>query len=247
MDKNPNLFIPKLSHYNTWPVQLTGYSATFFFFSIYRLLFYCSSISRISGCHPSIILYSLSSFSYFILCRLYSVVFFILPSPHCLASMHFPPSMHFPLGCTLATRSLYFLLLPRTFPLPSIFPKNCIKTISKDACPTTTFGDNVSAKILEKGTISLGNKKVKVENVLLVENTNPNLLNVSQTCDQGNILIFDSQKCEIRKEGSGKLVVFSPRTPSDVYILNIEEKEKCRMIQIDKICLWNKRMGHIGF
>jgi transposase InsO family protein len=110
-----------------------------------------------------------------------------------------------------------------------------------------TFGDNVSAKILGKGTISLGNNRAKAENVLLVENMKPNLLSVSQTCDQGHILIFDSQKCEIRKEGSGKLVVVAPRTPSDVYILNIEEEEKCCMSQIDESWLWHKRMGHIGF
>jgi len=57
-----------------------------------------------------------------------------------------------------------------------------------------TFGDNVSAKILGKNIVSLGNNKAKVENVLLVENLNPNLLIVSQTCDQGCILTFESQK-----------------------------------------------------
>jgi hypothetical protein len=70
-----------------------------------------------------------------------------------------------------------------------------------------TFGDNVSAKILGKGTIILGNKKAKEENVLLVENLEPNLLSVKQTCEQGHTLIFDSKKFEIIKEGSRKLVV----------------------------------------
>jgi hypothetical protein len=67
---------------------------------------------------------------------------------------------------------------------------------------SVTFGDNVFSKILGKGTVSLGNNKVKTKNVLLVENLKPNLLSVSQTCDQGRILIFDSKKCEIRKEDS---------------------------------------------
>jgi hypothetical protein len=65
--------------------------------------------------------------------------------------------------------------------------------LTKKEKGSVTFGDNVSAKILGKGTVTLGNKKNKVENVLLVENMKPNLLSVSQTCDQGNILIFDSQ------------------------------------------------------
>jgi hypothetical protein len=91
---------------------------------------------------------------------------------------------------------------------------------------SVTFGDNVSAKILGKGTISIGNNRSKEENVLSVENLKPNLLIVIQTCYQGHILIFDSKKCEIRKEDSEKLMVVASRTPRNVYILNIEEEEK---------------------
>jgi hypothetical protein len=47
-----------------------------------------------------------------------------------------------------------------------------------------TFGDNVSAKTLGKYILSLGNNKTKAKNVFLVENIKPNLLRVSQTCDQ---------------------------------------------------------------
>jgi hypothetical protein len=65
-----------------------------------------------------------------------------------------------------------------------------------------TFGYDVSSKILGKGRVSLENNRSKAENVLLVENWKPKLFSVSHTCDQGHILIFDSQKCEIRKEGS---------------------------------------------
>jgi hypothetical protein len=64
--------------------------------------------------------------------------------------------------------------------------------LTKKEKGSVTFGDNVSAKILGKFIATLGNKKNKEENVLLVENLKPNILSVSQTCDQGNILIFDS-------------------------------------------------------
>jgi hypothetical protein len=99
----------------------------------------------------------------------------------------------------------------------------CI-TLTKKYKGKVTFGDNVSAKILGEGTVSLGNKKNKAENVLLVEILKHNLLSVSQACNQGHIPIFYSQKCEIRKEGSRKLVVIAPRTSSNVYILNNEEE-----------------------
>ena len=59
----------------------------------------------------------------------------------------------------------------------------------KDNKGKVTFGDNLSSKIIDKGTIVVNNK-IKEENVLLVENINPNILSVSQTCDQGNICIF---------------------------------------------------------
>jgi hypothetical protein len=103
---------------------------------------------------------------------------------------------------------------------------NKILILKKEKKGKVTFGDDVSAKILGKGTVSLGNDRTKVENVLLVENFKPNLLSVSQTCDEGQILIFYSKNCEIRKEDSGKLVATAIRTPSDVYILNIEKEEK---------------------
>ena len=87
--------------------------------------------------------------------------------------------------------------------------------------------------------------RLKKKNVLLVENLKPNLLSVSQTCDQGNICIFESKKCEIRKTNSGKLIGTIVITPSNVYIL--ENEEKCYMSQIDESMMWHKRMGHLKF
>jgi len=41
-----------------------------------------------------------------------------------------------------------------------------------------TFGDNIAAKIVGKGTLSLDNGKTKTENVLYVEGLEYNLLSV---------------------------------------------------------------------
>jgi hypothetical protein len=46
-----------------------------------------------------------------------------------------------------------------------------------------------------------------------------NILSVSQMCDQGHKITFDSQKCELRKEGLGKLVATVGRTSSNIYVL----------------------------
>ena len=53
-----------------------------------------------------------------------------------------------------------------------------------------------------------------------------------QTCDQGHICIFDSEKCEIRKKASRKLVGTTVRNSSNVYIL--ENEDKCYMRMIDE-------------
>ena len=66
-------------------------------------------------------------------------------------------------------------------------------------------------------------------------------------CDQGHILIFFSKDCEIRKEGSNRLVATATRTPNNIYILNEIGKEICCLGKEDESWLWHKRMGHIHF
>ena len=68
-----------------------------------------------------------------------------------------------------------------------------------------TFGHNMSYKIIGKG-MNFINEKIKDKNVFLVEDLKPNLLSVSQTCDQGNTCIFYFEKCEIIKRDSRRLV-----------------------------------------
>ena len=76
----------------------------------------------------------------------------------------------------------------------------------------------IQLKSLEKGTVRIGNKNTKEENILLVEDMKHNLLSVSQMCDQGHKVTFDSQKCEIRRESSGKLVSTTTRTSNNIYM-----------------------------
>jgi hypothetical protein len=54
-----------------------------------------------------------------------------------------------------------------------------------------------------------------------------NLLSVSQMCDQGHKITFNSQKWEIRKEGLGKLIATAARTSSNIYVLSEIANEKC--------------------
>jgi hypothetical protein len=73
------------------------------------------------------------------------------------------------------------------------------------------------------------------------------ILSVSQMCDPGHKVTFYSQKCEIRKQGSWKLVTTTTRTSSNIYVLSEIGNEKCFLGKEDEIWLWHRRIGHIHF
>jgi hypothetical protein len=64
-----------------------------------------------------------------------------------------------------------------------------------------------------------------------------NLLSVIRMCDQGHKLVFDSQKCDIRKTGSGRLVATVVRTSSNIYVLSEIGIEKCCLGKEDEVWL----------
>jgi hypothetical protein len=74
-----------------------------------------------------------------------------------------------------------------------------------------------------------------------------NLLSVSQMCNQGLKVTFDSQKCEIRNEGSGKLVATAARTSSNIYVLSEIGYENCCLGKKDESWLGHRRMDHMHF
>jgi hypothetical protein len=65
-------------------------------------------------------------------------------------------------------------------------------TLRKERDGSMSFGNNNSTRIIGKGTVKIGNKDTKEENVLLVEDMNHNILILSQMCDQGRKLMFNS-------------------------------------------------------
>lgn len=121
--------------------------------------------------------------------------------------------------------------------------QNKFLEFKKDIGGMVTFGNDGSGQIVGKGIVQLEGEKDKAKYVLLVENMKHDLLIVSKMCDQEHILIFYSQKYEVRRDNSRKLVVTIDRTPKNVYILDDVKREKCYLGQFDKKWIWNKRMG----
>jgi hypothetical protein len=120
-------------------------------------------------------------------------------------------------------------------------------TLRKERDGSVSFENDDSAKIIGKDTVRIGNKNEKEENVLLVEDMKYNILSVSQMCDQGHKVSFDSQKCEIRKAISGKLVATAARNSSNINVLSEIGNEKCCLGKEYESLLWHRRMGHMHF
>jgi hypothetical protein len=99
--------------------------------------------------------------------------------------------------------------------------------LRKERDGLVSFGNDDSTRIIGRGIVRIGNKDTKAENVILVEDMKHNLLSVSQMCDQGHKLVFDSQRFEIRKTCSSRFVATTVRTSSNIYALSEIGNEKC--------------------
>ena len=75
--------------------------------------------------------------------------------------------------------------------------KDMFLTLIKERNGSISFRNDDSTKIIGKGTVRIGNKNTKAENVLLVKDMKYNLLSVIKMCDQGHKITFNSQKCDI--------------------------------------------------
>jgi hypothetical protein len=67
----------------------------------------------------------------------------------------------------------------------------------------------------------------------LVEYLKHNLLSVRKVCDKGYTLTFDSQKCKIKENNSGRLVATATRRLNHIYILDMDNIEKTKSTQKD--------------
>ncbi|VFQ66058.1 unnamed protein product [Cuscuta campestris] len=82
------------------------------------------------------------------------------------------------------------------------------------------FGDNNKGRIIGSGTVGKDNATT-VENVLLVEGLKHNLLSISQLCDKGNRVIFDSRKCIVERLCDNKTILCGSRV-DNIYMFDLE-------------------------
>ncbi|KAL5563974.1 hypothetical protein UlMin_033721 [Ulmus minor] len=109
-----------------------------------------------------------------------------------------------------------------------------------------TFGDNGKGSIIGKGTVGNSSFPSLIEDVLLVENLNYNLLSVSQLCDKGFKVVFETSKCSIIDSFSGK-TIFNGSRFENIFTIDVslaENVDKCFVSISNESWLWHRRLGH---
>ena len=111
-----------------------------------------------------------------------------------------------------------------------------------------TFGDNGKGKIIGIGSIGK-NSSTSIENVLLVKGLKHNLLSISQLCDKGCKVVFESLKCEVIDINTNKTILIGHRQ-GNIYMFDLNdlscEIECLAAMNSDESWLWHRRLGHIS-
>ena len=110
-----------------------------------------------------------------------------------------------------------------------------------------TYGDNNKGKILGVGKIGT-DPSFSIENVLLVDGLKHKLLSVSQLCDKGFLVSFDSHNFFIESKHDKKIKHVGHRI-NNVYMINLDKTlnlAQCFLSKKDKSWLWHRRIAHIN-
>ncbi|KAL5569300.1 hypothetical protein UlMin_025875 [Ulmus minor] len=123
---------------------------------------------------------------------------------------------------------------------------NQFSNLEKKIGGKVTFGDNGKGNIIGKGTVGNSSFPSLIEDVLLVENLNYNLLSVSQLCDKGFKVVFETSKCSIIDSFSGK-TIFNGNRFENIFTIDVslaENVDKCFVSISNESWLWHRRLGH---
>ena len=110
-----------------------------------------------------------------------------------------------------------------------------------------TFEDNGKGRIIGHGSID-NNSSSLVENVLFFDGLKHNFLRISQLCDKGFKVIFESSHCIIKDSQSDKIIFMGHRN-ENVYtidISNFEGHNRCFSSMHDESWLWHRRYRHVN-
>ena len=113
-----------------------------------------------------------------------------------------------------------------------------------------TFGDNGKGKIIGTGKINITPSSC-IENVLYVDGLKHNLLSISQFCDKGCKVVFESSLCIVSSLNDSDVKLIGHRH-GNIYMVDLEnlpiKDGQCLVAMnsknIETSWLWHRRLGH---
>ena len=94
----------------------------------------------------------------------------------------------------------------------------------------------------------LHNSSSLIENVFFIDGLKHNLLSISQLCDKGFKVIFESSHCIIKDSQNDKIIFMGHRN-ENVYTIDISKYEghnRCFSSMHDESWLWHRRLRHVN-
>ena len=109
------------------------------------------------------------------------------------------------------------------------------------------YGDNNTGKVIGIGSVGKQNSNSSIDNVILVKGLKHNLLSVSQLCDKGNKVSFDSNYCLVQRLDTNEIVLVGNRV-DNIYMINLDNVSsndgKCLVSKQNDTWLWHRRVAH---
>ncbi|KAI5318180.1 hypothetical protein L3X38_037888 [Prunus dulcis] len=139
------------------------------------------------------------------------------------------------------------------------FDSGCSKHMSSDKSVfsslspfdggTVTFGGGHKSQVVGKGIVCIP-RLPELKNVRCVEGLTPNLISVSQLCDDGVIEVrFSKHGCKIIGK-CGNEIVNVARSRDNCYCIdgvNDAKEVVCNKVVNETSVLWHQRLGHVNF
>ena len=99
--------------------------------------------------------------------------------------------------------------------------ESLFQELNRNKSGNVSFGDNSKGVIRGIGTIG-NNSHTQIKNVLLGKNLKYNLLSISQLCDIGFRVCFESNACHVINSTTNQIIYFGKRH-ENVYVIHIDE------------------------
>ncbi|KAA0062990.1 gag-pol polyprotein [Cucumis melo var. makuwa] len=105
------------------------------------------------------------------------------------------------------------------------------------------FGDEEKGKIINRGTIDQLGLPYLLD-VHLVKGLSANLISINQLCDQGYLVSFSKNICNVINN-QNQVILNGTRLSNNCYHWD-SERNMCNLSKTKEANLWHKRLGHIS-